>query len=220
MPILATALIAVCYGCDQNRSVVQQEISTEMLRSLIKSCKTPGLAASDSILLDGWGTNSSSDNTQILLDTRNPQGDISIRSNRKSARPVLGKGVSGVIRLSRNKGQRDGRGARIGDDGPLKQRAGETSSNFMLHRKIPASFLDKAEEFFCSENDTAANITNWPDHRTSYLIWTFFISFWDDGSWEYTTRQAKLQLDGWWWLGIDCIGFGKDICHFYKACSR
>lgn len=160
MPILATALIAVCYGCDQNRSVVQQEISTEMLRSLIKSCKTPGLAASDSILLDGWGTNSSSDNTQILLDTRNPQGDISIRSNRKSARPVLGKGVSGVIRLSRNKGQRDGRGARIGDDGPLKQRAGETSSNFMLHRKIPASFLDKAEEFFCSENDTAANITN------------------------------------------------------------
>uniref|UniRef100_A0A0E0DZK9 S phase cyclin A-associated protein in the endoplasmic reticulum N-terminal domain-containing protein n=1 Tax=Oryza meridionalis TaxID=40149 RepID=A0A0E0DZK9_9ORYZ len=160
MPILATALIAVCYGCDQNRSVVQQEISTEMLRSLIKSCKTPGLAASDSILLDGWGTNSSSDNTQILLDTRNPQGDISIRSNRKSARPVLGKGVSGVIRLSRNKGQRDGRGARIGDDGPLKQRAGEASSNFMLHRKIPASFLDKAEEFFCSENDTAANITN------------------------------------------------------------
>uniref|UniRef100_A0A0E0L9R9 S phase cyclin A-associated protein in the endoplasmic reticulum N-terminal domain-containing protein n=1 Tax=Oryza punctata TaxID=4537 RepID=A0A0E0L9R9_ORYPU len=146
MPILAAALIAVCYGCDQNRSVVQQEISTEMLRSLIKSCKTPGLAASDSILLDGWGTNSSSDNAQIFLDTRNPQGDISIRSNRKSARPVLGKGVSGVIRLSRNKGQRDGRGARIGDDGPLKQRAGEASSNFMLHRKFPASFLDKAEE--------------------------------------------------------------------------
>ncbi|KAF0919279.1 hypothetical protein E2562_029043 [Oryza meyeriana var. granulata] len=160
MPILAAALIAVCYGCDQNRSVVQQEISTDMLRSLIKSCKTPGLAASDSILSDGWGTNSSNDSTQILLDTRNSQGDISIRSNRKSARPVLGKGVSGVIRLSRSKGQRDGRGARIGDDGPLKQRAGEASSNFMLHRKIPASFLDRAEEFFCSESNTAANITN------------------------------------------------------------
>uniref|UniRef100_A0A0D9X148 S phase cyclin A-associated protein in the endoplasmic reticulum N-terminal domain-containing protein n=1 Tax=Leersia perrieri TaxID=77586 RepID=A0A0D9X148_9ORYZ len=160
MPILAAALIAVCYGCDQNRSVVQQEISTDMLRSLIKSCKTSGLATSDSILLDGWGTNISSDNTQILLDTRNSLGDVSIRSSRKSARPVLGRGVSGVIRLSRNKGQRDGRGTRIGDDGPLKQRAGEASSNFMLHRKIPASFLDRAEEFFCSENNTAANITN------------------------------------------------------------
>ncbi|XP_006655951.1 uncharacterized protein LOC102704066 [Oryza brachyantha] len=160
MPILAAALIAVCYGCDQNRSVVQQEISAEMLRSLIKSCNTPGQPASDSILLDGWGTNSSNDNTQILLDTRSSQGDISIRSNRKSARPVLGKGVSGVIRLSRNKGQRDSRGARIGDDGPLKQRAGEASSNFMLHRKIPASFLDRAEEFFCSENIISADITN------------------------------------------------------------
>lgn len=150
MPILAAALIAVCYGCDQNRSVVQQEISTDMLRSLLKSFRTSGLTSSDSIAADGSGTKNSSDSTQILLDTRNSQGDISIRSSRKSARLILGKGIPGGIRLSRNKGQRDGRGTRTADDEPLKQRAGEASSTFMLHRKIPASFLDRAEEFFCS----------------------------------------------------------------------
>lgn len=148
MPILAAALIAVCYGCDQNLSVVQQEISTDMLRSLLKSCQTSGLTSPDSFAIDGSGNNSG-DNTKSLLDTRNSQGDP-IRSSRKIGRPVVGKGVSGGIRINRNRVQKDGRGRGV-DDGPLKQRAGEASSNFMLHRKIPASFLDRAEEFFCSE---------------------------------------------------------------------
>ncbi|TVU38092.1 hypothetical protein EJB05_11443 [Eragrostis curvula] len=151
MPILAAALIAVCYGCDQNRSVVQQEISTDMLRSLLKSCRTSGLTPSDSIGADGAGTYNLSDNTQMSLDIRNAQGEIPIRSNRKGGRAVVGKGVSGVIRSSRSKVQKDVRGTRAIDDGPLKQRAGEASSTFMLHRKIPASFLDRAEDFFCSE---------------------------------------------------------------------
>ncbi|KAJ1291738.1 hypothetical protein BS78_02G339100 [Paspalum vaginatum] len=150
MPILAASLIAVCYGCDQNLCVVQQEISTDMLRSLLKSCQTSGLTSPDSIVVDVSG-NSSSENTQSLLDNRNSQGDIPIRLSRKSGRPVVGKGVSGGIRFNRNKVQKDGRGTRAFDDVPQKQRAGDTSSNFMLHRKIPASFLDRAEEFFCTE---------------------------------------------------------------------
>lgn len=149
MPILAAALIAACYGCDQNRSVLQQEISTDMLRSLLKSCQTSGMTALDSIAVDGSGNNSS-DNMQSLLDTRNSQGDIPIRSTRKIGRPVVGKSVSGGIRFNRNKVQKDGRGRGV-DDGALKPRAGEASSNFMLHKKIPASFLDRAEEFFCCE---------------------------------------------------------------------
>ncbi|KAL6657656.1 hypothetical protein ACP70R_005436 [Stipagrostis hirtigluma subsp. patula] len=151
MPILAAALIAVCYGCDQNRSVVQQEISTDMLHSLLKSCRTSGLTPSNSIAVDGTGTNNSSDNSQIILDTRSSQGDISIRSSRKNGRLVVGKGVAGAIRFNRNKAQKDGKGTKAIDDGPLKQRAGEALCTFMLHRKIPASFLDRAEEFFCSE---------------------------------------------------------------------
>jgi hypothetical protein len=151
MPILAAALVAVCYGCEQNRSVVQQEISTDMLRSLLKSCHMSGLTRSDAIGVDGAGTNNSSDNTQASLDIRNALGDIPIRLNRKGGRAVVGKGVSGGIRSSRTKVQKDGRGTRAIDDGPLKQRAGESSSIFMLHRKIPASFLDRAEDFFCSE---------------------------------------------------------------------
>ncbi|KAL6855941.1 hypothetical protein ACP4OV_018743 [Aristida adscensionis] len=126
MPILAAALIAVCYGCDQNRSVVQQEIN-------------------------GSGTNNSSDNSQIILDSRSPQGDVPIRSTRKNGRSIAGKGISGGIRFNRNKVQKEGKGSKAIDDGPLKQRAGEASSTFMLHRRIPASFLDRAEEFFCSE---------------------------------------------------------------------
>lgn len=147
MPILAAALTAVCYGCDQNRSVVLQEISSDMLRSLLRSCRASGLA-SDSVAVDGSGANNSGDS--ISPDTRNSQSDISIRSSRKGMRPVLGKGVSGAIRLNRNKNQKDGRGTRTGDDVPPKQRAEEGSAVFMLHRKIPAFFLDRAEEFFCS----------------------------------------------------------------------
>jgi hypothetical protein len=150
MPILAAALIAVCFGCDQNRSIVQQEISTDMLRSLLKSCRM-GLAPSDSIAVDGAGTNNSSDNTQVSMDVRNALGDIPIRSSRKGGRAVIGKGVSGGNRSSRTKFQKDGRGTRAIDDGPLRQRAGVSSSTFMLHRKIPASFLDRAEDFLCSE---------------------------------------------------------------------
>jgi hypothetical protein len=63
MPILAAALVAVCYGCDQNRSVVQQEISTDMLRSLLKSCHMSGLTRSDAIGVDSAGTNNPSDST-------------------------------------------------------------------------------------------------------------------------------------------------------------
>uniref|UniRef100_A0A0A8YXF7 Uncharacterized protein n=1 Tax=Arundo donax TaxID=35708 RepID=A0A0A8YXF7_ARUDO len=142
MPILAAALIAVCYGCDQNRSVIQQEISTDMLRSLLKSCQTSALTPSESLAVDGSGTNNSCENSQ---------GDILIRSSRRSGRPVVGKGVSAGIRFNRNKVQKDGRGLRGTDDGPLKQIAGEASSIFMLHRRIPASFMERAEEFFCSE---------------------------------------------------------------------
>ncbi|KXG36620.1 hypothetical protein SORBI_3002G363800 [Sorghum bicolor] len=147
MPILAAALIAVCYGCDQNRSVVQQEISTDMLSCLLKSCQTSGSNSPDSTAVDGSGNNSS----ESILDIRNSQGDIPTRSSRKIGRPVVGKGVAGGIRFNRNKVLKDGRGARAVDDGPLKQRAQEASSSFMLHRKIPASFLDRAEEFFCRE---------------------------------------------------------------------
>ncbi|CAD6344034.1 unnamed protein product [Miscanthus lutarioriparius] len=147
MPILAAALIAVCYGCDQNRSVVQQEISTDMLRCLLKSCQTSGSNSPDSTAVDDSGNNSN----ESILEIRNSQGDIPKRSSRKIGRPVVGKGISGGIRFNRNKVQKDGRGTRAVDDGPLKQRAQEASSSFMLHRKIPASFLDRAEFFFCSE---------------------------------------------------------------------
>eukprot|EP01018_Ginkgo_biloba_P024852 Gb_27228 [translate_table: standard] len=38
-PVLVGTLLAVCYGCEQNRDVVQQELSMEMLLVLMKSSK-------------------------------------------------------------------------------------------------------------------------------------------------------------------------------------
>eukprot|EP00252_Welwitschia_mirabilis_P014058 TRINITY_DN31081_c0_g1_i1.p1 TRINITY_DN31081_c0_g1~~TRINITY_DN31081_c0_g1_i1.p1 ORF type:complete len:1920 (+),score=403.73 TRINITY_DN31081_c0_g1_i1:313-6072(+) len=38
-PILVGTLLAVCYGCEQNRNVVQQELSMDMLLVLLKSSK-------------------------------------------------------------------------------------------------------------------------------------------------------------------------------------
>jgi len=87
--------------------------------------------------VDGSGNNSN----ESILEIRNSQGDIPTRISREIGRPVVGKGISGGIRFNRNKVQKDGRGTR----------AQEASSSFMLHRKIPASFLDRAELFFCSE---------------------------------------------------------------------
>ncbi|KAJ4713125.1 S phase cyclin A-associated in the endoplasmic reticulum [Melia azedarach] len=39
MPVLAGTLVAACYGCEQNKAVVQQELSMDMLVSLLRSCR-------------------------------------------------------------------------------------------------------------------------------------------------------------------------------------
>ena len=38
-PVLVGTLLAVCYGCEQNRNVVQQELSMDMLLVLLKYSK-------------------------------------------------------------------------------------------------------------------------------------------------------------------------------------
>ncbi|KAH9331731.1 hypothetical protein KI387_003839, partial [Taxus chinensis] len=48
-PVLVGTLLAVCYGCEQNRDVVQQELSMDMLLVLLKSSKQDLHASADSM---------------------------------------------------------------------------------------------------------------------------------------------------------------------------
>ncbi|KAJ0973834.1 hypothetical protein J5N97_015799 [Dioscorea zingiberensis] len=153
-PILAGTLVAACYGCDQNRGVVQQELSMDMLLSLLKSCRQGLLSLhSDSSPSDNSVPNDPCDiNNQLVLEAKKPpQADVSLRSNRRNNR-VLGRGGAsgGTTRGSKTKNQRDNRGSKTCDEWALKHSlpASEASSTFMLHRRFPSTFLDKAEEFF------------------------------------------------------------------------
>ncbi|KAG1341990.1 S phase cyclin A-associated protein in the endoplasmic reticulum-like [Cocos nucifera] len=152
IPILAGTLVAACYGCDQNRGVVQLELSIEMLLSLLKSCRQGLLTVqSDSLPQDGATASDPSEGNQTVPEARKPQIEIPVRSNRRSARALLGKGSvsASCIRASKTKIQK----TKTCDEWALKHNlpASEASSTFMLHRRFPMSFLDKAEQFFSAE---------------------------------------------------------------------
>lgn len=154
MPILAGTLVASCYGCEQSKGVVQQELSMEMLLSLLKSCKL-GLvnlqsepAAANTTAEDPY------DGNQLVPESRKLQGDLPIRSNRilRNTRVVLGKGgfQGSNARVVKVRSQRDHKGTKTCDDWAIKHNlpASEASFGFMLHSRFPISFMDKAEEFF------------------------------------------------------------------------
>ncbi|MCO5606287.1 hypothetical protein L7F22_060474 [Adiantum nelumboides] len=52
MPALVGTLLAVCYGSEQNRDVVREELSMEMLLSLLKSSRSDTLADKESIVTE------------------------------------------------------------------------------------------------------------------------------------------------------------------------
>ncbi|KAJ4762897.1 S phase cyclin A-associated protein in the endoplasmic reticulum [Rhynchospora pubera] len=152
-PVLAGTLVAACFGSDQNRGVVQQELSTEMLLTVLKSCKQ-GLL--DSQPFSSSTMNQPSDAGQMVLEVKPPpSAEVPlIRQSRRTFRPVTGKGgIPASIRLGRGKVQRVGRVTRACDEWALKHAfpASGPSVSFMLHRRFPTAFLDKAEEFFSNE---------------------------------------------------------------------
>ncbi|KAI5077181.1 hypothetical protein GOP47_0007005 [Adiantum capillus-veneris] len=60
MPALVGTLLAVCYGSEQNRDVVREELSMEMLLSLLKSSRSDTLADKDSLVTEEHDLTSSS----------------------------------------------------------------------------------------------------------------------------------------------------------------
>ncbi|XP_076900166.1 uncharacterized protein LOC143554243 isoform X2 [Bidens hawaiensis] len=140
-PVLAGTLIAACFGSEQNKGVVQQELSIEMLISLLRSCKT-GLPKSQPV-------EELADSSQPGLDSRKLQGDGSQRSNRKTSRTQSGKSgsVGNLNRSLKIRSQKD-----AGKPTRVCEPSSESCSNLMLHSRFPASFIDRAELFFSTES--------------------------------------------------------------------
>lgn len=147
MPILAGTLVAACYRCDQNMSVVQQELSMDMLLSLLTSCRKnlENPPADDSVVCN---------HNQLGSESRKLQVETPLRSSRYNARGTrvsLGKGGGGgsgnSTRTGKMRNQRESKATKICEELGLKNNL-ETPSTLMLHSRFPGSFIDIAEQFF------------------------------------------------------------------------
>lgn len=157
MPVLAGTLVAACFGSEQNKGVVQQELSIEMLLSLLKSCKNA--ASQLNPLSSATVTDESAESTQSGPETRKLHGDntTSQRSNRmntRSTRLQSGKTGSALGNTNSNRGlkirnQKDNKST---NNRVCESNYSESCSNLMLHSRFPTSFIDRAEFFFSTES--------------------------------------------------------------------
>ncbi|KAL1531696.1 hypothetical protein AAHA92_31807 [Salvia divinorum] len=153
MPALAGTLVAASYGCEQNKAVIQQELSMDMLLPSLKSCKSNS---------NQCGPLSAEDSGELLSRTgveRKAQVDASLKSNRsypRNARLVPQRGGGGVnTRGLKSRNLRDSKLVKVSEEMQTgaAQFASETST-LMLHSRFPVSFVGKAEEFFTAEVNT------------------------------------------------------------------
>ncbi|XP_057791864.1 uncharacterized protein LOC131008824 [Salvia miltiorrhiza] len=155
MPALAGTLVAASYGCEQNKAVIQQELSMDMLLPSLKSCKSIpnqyGPLAEDAGEL-----------SRIVVE-RKAQADASQKSNRnysRSARLFPQRGSGGVpagnMRSIKSRNLRDSKLVKVSEEMQMgaAQSASETST-LMLHSRFPVSFIGKAEQFFTAEVNTS-----------------------------------------------------------------
>lgn len=156
MPVLAGTLVAACYGSEQNKGLVQQEISVDMLLSLLRSCRHLLPSVQSSSGFENSIADYSSENSQMGHEVKRSQADGLIRSSRYSGRGTrvyLGRGNSlgNGIRNGKMRNQRDVRTIKASEEVSLKENipASETST-VMLCSRFPTSFMDRAEQFFSS----------------------------------------------------------------------
>ncbi|KAG5536525.1 hypothetical protein RHGRI_024078 [Rhododendron griersonianum] len=153
MPILAGTLVAACFGCEQNKGVVQQELSTDMLISLLRSCRN-GLPNNPPTESPSECNHLGSESRKLLV-----QGEMPLRSSRYNVKSTLissGKGgsASGIsFRTTKMRNQKDSRALKLSEEMSVKksQSPSETSSTSMLHSRFSGSFIDRAEQFFVAE---------------------------------------------------------------------
>jgi len=154
IPVLAGALVAACYGCEQNKCVVQQELSMDMLVSLLQSCRNVSPAMRSDPIVENLPTEDANESNQQISELKkSSQGDILQRSNRynsRSMRVLTGKaGTFGnSIRGGKMRSQRDGKTTKTSEEMALKHNPVAPQTSMMLHCRFPSSFMDRAEQFF------------------------------------------------------------------------
>lgn len=159
MPILASTLVAACYECEQNKGVVQQEISTDMLLSLLRSSRNMCMLRSNPNT-DSFPVNESGDN-QINGEHKKVQGDGPLKPSRHNSRSSRKNGASGnSMKNGKLRHQRDCKAIKSHEETATALKpnmpVSETSS-MMLHCRLPLSFIDKAELFFSSGTSSIAD---------------------------------------------------------------
>ncbi|XP_075516549.1 uncharacterized protein LOC142551282 [Primulina tabacum] len=147
MPVLAGTLVAASYGCEQNKGVIQQELSMDMLLPLLESCRTNSTTVSFQ----------NNDKSRELSRTGSETKDAHQKSNKnhlKNTRVLPQRGSAGSMsRIVHGRNQRDNKVIKLSEE--LQHRANGQStsdaSTLMLHCRFPVSFINKAEQFFTTE---------------------------------------------------------------------
>ncbi|KAL2254092.1 UNVERIFIED_CONTAM: S phase cyclin A-associated protein in the endoplasmic reticulum [Sesamum indicum] len=160
MPVLAGTLVAASYGCEQNKAVIQQELSMDMLLPSLRLCKSSMPAIHSNLVQNVLPAEDSTEQNQMGPE-RKVQADVSQKYNRnypKNTRVLPQRcGVpASNIRPTKARNQRDNKFMKLNEEmhlGPA-QSASETST-LMLHCRFPVSFIDKAEQFFTAEINTS-----------------------------------------------------------------
>ncbi|KAK7265838.1 hypothetical protein RJT34_33462 [Clitoria ternatea] len=153
MPILAGTLVAACYGCEQNKFVVQQELSVDMLLSLLRSCRNAAPATQLNSTVDNFPTDEHSECNQLGTEIRRPQADIPIKHSRSNGKGIrASQGKSGALGNNTKNGRirslRDSKTTKNSEEAVPKH---NESSHSLLHCRFPPSFIDKVEQFFSVE---------------------------------------------------------------------
>lgn len=150
MPVLAGTLVAACYGCEQNKGLVEQELSLEMLLSLLKSCKNVLPAVRSNLTLEDLLGESSGECNQHGSEIKKSQSETPLRSSRFNSRamrvPVGKVTASGnSFRVSRLRNQRESKATKATEEMTMKH---GLPASVMLHCRFPRRFIDQAEQFF------------------------------------------------------------------------
>ncbi|KAK8692969.1 hypothetical protein V6N13_070570 [Hibiscus sabdariffa] len=168
MPVLAGTLLAACYGCEQNKDVVQQELSMDMLLSLLRSCRNilPTVRSSNSNPEIPLADDSNECNQQGS-DLKRSQGDIPLRSSRYNTRNTRvsggrGSAVVNGLKFSKMRNQRECRSTKTCEETTVGHNTNNLpvlGTSLMLYSRFPSSFIDRAEQFFSagiSDNGTVS----------------------------------------------------------------
>lgn len=153
MPIMAGTLVAACFGCEQNKGVVQQELSTEMILSLVRSCRNSSSGVQSRIPAE--------DSTETV-EPRKLQSEVKpTRSTARNSRFSVTKGgAHGSNGNSRIVRTRNGKTSKLSEGTTSKQRTAASEASAVtlpFYSRFSGSFMDRAEQFFSMEPSNEAH---------------------------------------------------------------